>query len=164
MRPLPPAFPAALVVFACLVHVVLTARWAVAAGTAPSVEAAPPGPAATATPRLPDGCCDHCGSRAGVRRGCVAKPVVREVKKVCWDAKCVPHCIPGKSVWCGTCRGRDECGCHEYDVWRPTCARVATKVEPVKREVTRKVPGFEWTVEERCAACRKRSASEPDRR
>ena len=98
-----------------LVFTVLTA-----AGAQPS---APPGTAATATatPKLPDGCCDHCGSCAGVRRECVVKPVVREKKKVCWDATSVPHCIPGRSVFCGTCRGRDECGCYEYDVWKPTC-------------------------------------------
>jgi hypothetical protein len=117
--------------------------------------------AAPATPKLPDGRCDRCGGCTGVRRVCVVKPVVREQKKVCWDAKSVPHCIPGRSLFCGTCRGQDACGCYTYEVWQPTCARVIIKTEPVKREVTRKVPGFEWTVEERCTACRQRLAGEP---
>jgi hypothetical protein len=104
---------------------------------------------------LPDGRCDHCGSCTGVRRQCVVKEVVREKKKVCWDAECVPHCIPGPSEHCGTACGRDECGCYTYDLWKPTCARVAMKTVPVRREVTRKVPGLEWTVEERCDACRR---------
>ena len=118
-------------------------------------------PCASETSSLPDGRCDHCGCGNGVRKVCVAKPVVREKKKVCWEAVCVPHCIPGKSEHCGTCKGTDECGCYEYDVWKPTCARVATKTVPVKREVTRKVPGIEWTVEEQCATCRQRLAGEP---
>lgn len=119
------------------------------------------GTAPADTPTLPDGRCDHCGCCSGVRRECVVKEVVREKKKVCWDSKCVPHCIPGPSVYCGTECGSDECGCYRYDIWKPTCARVATKTEPVKREVVRKVPGFEWKVEERCAACRQRLAAEP---
>lgn len=113
------------------------------------------------SPTLPDGRCDHCGGCAGIRRECVVKQVVREKKKVCWEAECVPHCIPGPSVHCGTHSGSDECGCYKYDVWQPTCARVASKTVPKKREVTRKVPGFEWSVEERCAACRQRLATEP---
>jgi hypothetical protein len=121
----------------------------------------PLGKAESEKPTLPDGCCDHCGSRAGVRRACVVKEVVREKKKVCWDAECEPHCIPGPSVYCGTCSGKDECGCYEYDIWKPTCGRVVTKTVPKKTVVVRKVPGFEWAVEERCASCRQRLAGDP---
>jgi hypothetical protein len=108
-----------------------------------------------------DGCCDHCGSSCGVRKQCVAKPVVRETTTICWSAKEEPHCIPGRSIDCGSRCERDECGCYKVDLWQPTCGRVITKTVPVKREVKRKVPGFEWTVEERCRACRSHSPTEP---
>ena len=131
-------------------------------------EAAPPvaaatsatAPAKTASPSNTDSRCDRCGSCKGVRRICLPKPVVREKTKVCWSAKEELQCIPGQSIPCGTRCGRDECGCYEVDLWKPTCARVITKTVPVKREVTRKVPGFEWTVEERCCDCRQASGRE----
>jgi hypothetical protein len=112
-------------------------------------------PADAQKPARPDGRCDHCGSCVGVCRVCTVKQVTRKKTKICWDVRRVPHCIPGPSVHCGTRCGRDECGCYTYDVWKPSCGRVITKTEPVKREVTREMPGYEWTVEERCQACRR---------
>ena len=114
-----------------------------------------------APPSNTDGRCDHCGSCTGVRKVCVPKDVVREKKTVCWSSKEVPHCIPGRSIHCGTRCESDECGCYKVDIWQPTCARVISKTEPVKREVTRKIPGIEWNVEERCAGCRGQLRSEP---
>lgn len=101
-----------------------------------------------------DGNCDLCGSCYCVRKVCVPKPKEREIKKVCWSYKCEDFCVPGPSEYCGKKRGKDECGCWSYDVWRPTCAEVRTKKVPVKTEVKRKVPGVAWSPEERCAACR----------
>ena len=109
-----------------------------------------------------DGRCDGCGGCEGVRKVCVPKPVEREIKKVCWDAKCEEFCVPGPSEYCGRKQGRDECGCWWYDIWKPSCAEVRTRQVPVKRVTTRKVPGVEWKLEERCAACRHRGGDEPE--
>jgi hypothetical protein len=110
-------------------------------------------PAASA-PRPDDGRCDRCGCGACVRRVPVAKPVTREIKKVCWDAREEELIVPGPSCLCGRRHGRDACGCFWWNIWKPTWARVVTRTVPVKREVTRKVPGCEWTLEERCRRCR----------
>jgi hypothetical protein len=137
------------------------------ADEAPTPEVLPPSAAAKAEVTKPeppsntDGRCDQCGGCKGVRKVCVAKPVVREKTKICWSAKEEPQCIPGRSIHCGTRCERDECGCYEVDIWQPTCARVITKVSPVKREVTRIIPGVEWTVEERCGVCRAGGSPEP---
>jgi hypothetical protein len=105
-------------------------------------------------PRSFDGHCDRCGSCRCIRKVAVPKPVEREEKKVCWDAKCEDVVIPGPSCLCGQRHGRDACGCFWYQLWKPTWAEVITKTVPVRREVTRKVPGAEWIIEERCCHCR----------
>jgi hypothetical protein len=107
-------------------------------------------------PPPPDGRCDQCGSCEGVRKVCVPKMIEKEIKKVCWDAKCEDFCIPGPSVWCGKACNKDDCGCWTHDLWKPTCAEVKTRVVPVRRETKRKVPAVEWKVEERCACCRRK--------
>lgn len=101
-----------------------------------------------------DGRCDECGSCRCVAKVCVPKMTEKEITKVCWDSKCEDFCIPGPSVRCGTTCGSDECGCWSHAVWKPTCARVATRVVPVKKTTKRKVPSVEWKVVERCACCR----------
>jgi hypothetical protein len=78
----------------------------------------------------------------------------KEVTKVCWDYRCEQVCIPGRSIFCGTRCQRDDCGCWACWLWKPTCAEVITRHVPVKKEVQRKVPAVEWTVEERCCQCR----------
>ena len=101
-----------------------------------------------------DGYCDRCSSCQCIRRVPVSKPVMKKKTKVCWDTKCEDVILPGPSCRCGKHHGRDDCGCFWYQLWKPTWAKVITKTVPVKREVTREVPGFEWTVEERCCHCR----------
>ncbi len=113
--------------------------------------------AADPADRLPDnrdGHCDHCGSCQQIRRVPVPKPVTIEKTKVCWEVKHEDVILPGPSCLCGKHHGRDDCGCFWYQLWKPTCAKVITKTVPVKREMIREVPGFEWTVEERCCHCR----------
>jgi len=102
-----------------------------------------------------DGYCDRCGSCQCIRRVPVSKPVMKKKTKVCWDTKCEDVILPGPSCLCGKRHGRDDCGCFWYQLWKPTWAKVITKTVPVKREVTREVPGFEWTVEERCCHCQR---------
>jgi len=104
-------------------------------------------------PPKPDGRCDHCGSCASVRRVCVAVPVEREKIKVCWSYRCEQICIPGPSIFCGESCECDACGPWWKQWWKPTCAHTITKRVPVKTEVTRKIPGFEWQVQERCCGC-----------
>ena len=108
-------------------------------------------------PAAPDGKCDTCGSCVCVRKVCVPKPKEKEISKICWSYKCEEFCVPGRSEYCGKKCGKDECGCWSHDVWKPTCAEVRTKKVPIKTEVKRKVPSYEWKLEERCAACRQRS-------
>lgn len=108
-----------------------------------------------------DGRCDICGSCTGVRKACMPKPKKREIKKVCWSYKCEDFCVPGPSEYCGQKCGKDECGCWSYGIWKPTCAEIRTKKVPVKTEVKRKVPGVEWSLEERCLGCRGRPCMDP---
>ena len=153
-----------------MVIAVLGAGFA-AAGTAALGQTAPLPPPKSSAPKEPeadkkpadnrDGRCDVCGSCCCVRKVCVPKPKDKEIKKVCWSYKCEDFCIPGQSQYCGTKCAKDECGCWWYDIWKPTCAEVRTKKVPVKTEVKRKVPGVEWTPEERCAACRGKRCGDP---
>jgi hypothetical protein len=113
-----------------------------------------PAPAATnAVASSTDGRCDRCGSCASVRRVCVAVPVEREKKKVCWSYRCEQVCIPGPSIFCGESCESDQCGSWWKQWWKPTCAHTITKRVPVKTEVVRKQPGFEWKLQERCCGC-----------
>lgn len=107
-------------------------------------------------PPPPDGRCDLCGSCECVRKVCVPKMIEKEIKKVCWDAKCEDFCVPGPSVWCGKVCKTDECGCWTHDLWKPTCGEVRTRVIPVRKETKRKVPAVEWKVQEQCLCCRKK--------
>jgi hypothetical protein len=101
-----------------------------------------------------DGRCDRCGDCDRVQTTCVSRMTEKEVTKVCWDYRCEQVCIPGRSIFCGTRCQRDDCGCWACWLWKPTCAEVITRHVPVKKEVQRKVPAVEWTVEERCCQCR----------
>lgn len=103
-----------------------------------------------------DGRCDRCGGGDCVRKVCVPRMNEKEITKVCWDSKCEDFCLPGRSVWCGTIGKKDDCGCWTHGLWKPTCAEVRTRVVPVRKETKRKVPAVEWSVEERCACCRRR--------
>ena len=145
------------VMLAVLVACVAVGTWADEAPVTPVA----PEPAATSDPKAeqdeppkPDGHCDRCGSCQSVRRVCVAVPVEREKIKVCWSYRCEQICIPGPSVFCGESCECDQCGSWWKQWWKPTCAHTITKRVPVKTEVTRKVPGFEWQVQERCCGCR----------
>jgi len=96
-----------------------------------------------------------------VRKVCVPRMTEKEIKKVCWDSKCEDFCVPGRSVWCGTVGKKDECGCWTHGLWKPSCAEVRTRVVPVRKETKRKVPAVEWSVEERCACCRRQGCDLP---
>jgi hypothetical protein len=97
--------------------------------------------------------CDHCGCHACCKRVCVCKPIEKEVVKICWEVKCEDVCVPGCSELCQECCKEDDCGRWYYGIWKPGCAKIKTRHIPVKKEVIRKVPGFEWVVEYRCPNC-----------
>jgi len=101
----------------------------------------------------PDGRCDRCGGCDRVRTMCVKKMTEKEITKVCWDYRSEQICIPGPSIFCGTRQHHDDCGCWTCRIWKPTCAEVITRRVPVKKEVQRKVPAVEWSLEERCCRC-----------
>jgi len=129
------------------------------AGSGKADEAAPKDPKADGKKKEsppPDGRCDLCGSCDCVRKVCVPKMTEKEIKKVCWDAKCEDFCVPGRSVWCGKACKTDDCGCWTHDLWKPTCGEVRTRVVPVRKETKRKVPAVEWKVQEQCACCRRK--------
>ena len=105
-------------------------------------------------PNNHDGHCDLCGSCQCIRRMPVAKPIMKEVRKTCIHTKCEDVIIPGPACLCGEKQGSDECGCFWYPLWKPTWAKVIKKTIPVTTEVTRKVPSYEWVIEERCNHCR----------
>jgi hypothetical protein len=100
-----------------------------------------------------DRTCDKCGCHACCKRVCVCKPIEKEITKTCWDVKCEDICVPGCSELCGECCKEDECGKWTFGIWKPGCAKIKTRHIPVKKEVKRKVPGFEWVVEYRCPNC-----------
>ena len=108
---------------------------------------------------MADGHCDRCGSCERVRSVCVPVAVEREEKKTCWSYRCEELCIPGPSIFCGESSACDECGTFWKQWWKPTCAHVITKRVPVRTEVVRKVPGYEWQVQERCCQCTPRCAT-----
>jgi len=108
---------------------------------------------AAATATAAERVCDRCGCTACCKRVCVCKPVEKEITKVCWDVKCEDVCIPGCSEKCGEKCQTDECGTWKFGIWKPGCAKIKTRHIPVKKEVKRKVPGFEWVVEYRCPNC-----------
>jgi hypothetical protein len=144
------------VMLAVLVACVAVGTWADETPVTPVA----PEPAATSDPKAgqdeppkPDGHCDRCGSCQSVRSVCVAVPVEREKTKICWSYRCEQICIPGPSIFCGETCECDECGPWWKQWWKPTCAHMITRRVPVKTEVTRKVPGFEWQVQERCCSC-----------
>jgi hypothetical protein len=103
--------------------------------------------------RAGDHCCSTCGCSSCVRKVCVCKKTEKEIIKTCWDVKCEDVCVPGCSELCGEVCKKDECGCWTYNIWKPACACVKTRRVPVKTEVKRKVPSYEWVVEYRCANC-----------
>jgi hypothetical protein len=109
---------------------------------------------AASAARAADGCCDLCGCNCCVQKFCVCKKIEKEITKTCWDVKCEDVCIPGCSECCGEVCKQDECGCWSFKLWKPACATcIKTRHIPVKTEVKRKVPSYEWKVEYRCVNC-----------
>lgn len=111
-------------------------------------------PPATSKPWRPDGHCDRCGDCRGVKKVCVRTRTEKEITKICWGYRCETVCIPGPSIFCGTRRHHDQCGCWTCWLWKPTCQEIITRRVPEKKEVKRRVPAVEWSVEERCCHCR----------
>ncbi|HEY2839803.1 MAG TPA: hypothetical protein VGJ26_11675 [Pirellulales bacterium] len=111
--------------------------------------------------RAADRCCDMCGCNCCVQKFCVCKKTEKEITKTCWDVKCEDVCVPGCSELCCEVCKQDKCGCWSYNIWKPACACVKTRRVPVKTEVKRKVPSYEWVVEYRCVNCCKGGCGKP---
>jgi|GEM_PF-1998268 len=106
--------------------------------------------------------CSQCGCCSCLRKVCVCKPIEKEITKTCWDVKCEDVCVPGCSELCCEKCQQDKCGCWTYNIWKPSCVKIKTRHIPVKTEVKRKVPSFEWVVEYRCANCCGGACCTPD--
>lgn len=99
-------------------------------------------------------CCDHCGCRQNCKKVCRLVCETKKDKKVEYSCECEDFCVPGPSQRCGKKCDCDECGrkcCH--DVWKPTCAKVRTRVKLIKKEVPVEKQVYTWVVEEVCCGC-----------
>jgi hypothetical protein len=107
-------------------------------------------------------CCDHCGCDCGCRKVCHLKLDKKKVTKVEYSCECEDFCVPCKSECVGhkcECECKPGlCGCMKEKccskpVYRPTGATVYTKKKLVKKEVSKEVPVYKWTVETICDGC-----------
>jgi len=106
------------------------------------------------------GCCDRCGSE-GSQKVCRLKCTYKEVKITCWTSKCEDFCVPGPCplpcghgclpASCDACAGACDGGC--TGAGAPRHARIRTKKMLMKKVITKKVPVYEWVVEDLCGAC-----------
>ena len=114
------------------------------------------------------GCCAHCGQAADCCKVCRLVSKEKELKVTCWASECKPFCVPCpsckgcKNVECVDCSRDCNCSMKKF-VWFDWCpgdARVRTKKVLLKKEVKKKVPAYEWVIEDLCASCSSNCNSE----
>jgi hypothetical protein len=107
------------------------------------------------------GCCAHCGRADDCCKVCRLETKEKELKVNCWASECKPFCLPCKScrgcknVECVDCSRDGSCSTKKF-VWFDWCpgdAVVHHKKVLLKKEVKKKVPSYEWVVEDLCASC-----------
>ena len=113
------------------------------------------------------GCCDRCGYTDS-HKVCRLKCTYKEVKVTCWSSECKDFCVPGpcpllcrdcdgrKGDSCDTCAGACDDGCADCGAGKrgaPRHARIRTKKSLRKKVVTKKVPIYEWVIEDLCGDC-----------
>jgi hypothetical protein len=107
------------------------------------------------------GCCAHCGRAANCCKVCRLVCKEKELKVNCWASECKPFCVPCpsckgcKNVECVDCSRDCNCSVKKF-VWFDWCpgdARVRTKKVLLKKEVKKKVPSYEWVIEDLCGSC-----------
>jgi len=119
------------------------------------------------SPHVLYGECACCRCQEPCEKTC---RLVKEEKKItttCWGYRCEDFCLGGPSYpKCENCESVCNNDCQTPDVgfqpkrwiwteWIPGCsAELYTKKKLMKRVVTKKVPSFNWVVEDRCQQCR----------
>ncbi|HVC93726.1 MAG TPA: hypothetical protein VND64_08550 [Pirellulales bacterium] len=98
--------------------------------------------------------CDHCGCRQNCKKYCRLVCGTKTETKVEYSCVSEDYCVPGPSQKCGVkceydCQGHK----HRRTIWKPTCAKVRTRTNLVKKEVKKEVPDYKWVVEEICPGC-----------
>jgi len=109
------------------------------------------------TARAQESCCP-CGKKT-CRLVCTEKTVTVTV----YGCKCEDICVPGCGSDCThsecveagncSCRERPGAGVLTYSTGKPGCARQRSVSKLVKYEVTKKVPAYEWVVEDAGCEC-----------
>jgi len=98
--------------------------------------------------------CDQCGCRRNCKKYCRLVCGTKTETKTVYSCESEDFCVPGPSIKCGV---KIECDCeghkHRRIIWKPTCAKVRTKKNLVKKEVKKEVPDYKWVVEEICRGC-----------
>jgi len=98
--------------------------------------------------------CDHCGCRQNCKKYCRLVCGTKTETKTVYSCESEDYCVPGPSEKCGV---KCECDCeghkHRTTIWKPTCAKVRTRTNLVKKEIKKEVPDFKWVVEEICGGC-----------
>lgn len=117
--------------------------------------------------------CQSCGCHQTCRKICRLKCGEKEISVTCWGMKDEDFCIGAPSCpqcdHCETVCGKDDdknapCTAPKRMVWTnwlPGCgAHLFTKHKLMKKVVTKKVPSFQWVVEDLCAACSAKAKEE----
>lgn len=112
------------------------------------------------------GHCSHCQQRHSCRKVCRLVRKDRTITVTCWGCREEDFCMPGPSQRkCRHCEAVCNSASDTCDVcaqskrlvwteWLPgSRAHLMTRRKLMKRTVTRTVPGYQWVVEDLCAAC-----------
>ena len=105
-----------------------------------------------------DGCshgrCALCGGDNDCGKVCRLVKKDREIKVTCWASECKPFCVPCPS--CKGCRNVEcvdcskNCNCSAKKLvwfdWSPGDAKMHNKKVLLKKEVKKKVPGYELSL------------------
>jgi len=111
-----------------------------------------------------DRCCRQCGA-APVSRTCRLECKDKTVTITRWGCQRDEFCIPGPSrpgcqheEFVGTQSSASDPVCSApkrfcWTEWIPGHARIHTRSRLMRQTVTRKIPSYQWVVEDLCAAC-----------
>jgi len=98
--------------------------------------------------------CGHCGCERDCNKVCRVECGTKKETKIEYSCECEDFCVPGRSRKCGVTCECDDHGCKTHrTVWQPTCGKVRTRKNLVKKEVSKEVPDYKWVVEEICSGC-----------
>jgi hypothetical protein len=116
-----------------------------------------------------NGECAHCGYCGSCNKVCRLKCEEKKVEVVCWGMMCEDVCVNGCSARCAkhceiVC---DECEDVDpykapstgpkkfvWSEWTPKRSpKMYTKSKLMRKTITKKIPSYNWVVEDLCAQC-----------